>query len=349
MKNRNHIIFTSVIFITIVILGYGIHDLFVSSSDGLKYVDKKNDTDSTGSYSIVVSFVPIGSPGYVAGLQAGDTIISINGRTFVSQAEMNGKLLHRLGNGKLAIYRIKRNSKFKIIPVILKPRRARNNTIIMTMFTMLGLLLIAVFYLSFPVRSRYPIIVLIFYILILISYVYSYVSFEVPYKYIFLILAAPHAPALTILLGLYLLSAKAPLKLRIIPFLYTDMILIIWLAFYIIWVRDFNPQHYDTLMNAVKLTQLMMATMGIASAILIVAGIKKHLQEGAEHYIAYVSLSLLAGFLPYIILFALPVALGKREVISIDLTLVFIFIPLLSVTIYNNFFLNNRGRQPFEE
>ncbi len=346
MNIKRSLIFTVISTVFIIILFIGILDLFISSSDGIKYRDTGLRNELNPEYSIVIDFVPIDSPGYIAGLQTGDTIISVNGEVFCSYAEMNAKLLHRLGNGKLAIYRIKRNDKFKIIPVILSPRRARNQTIIMTMFTILGLMLLIIFFLTFPISSRFSLLIFTFYMLILVAYIYSYVSFEIPYKYVFLMISASFAPAVAILIGMFLLSPTLSLKIRLIPFLLSFASFAVWFFYYCLWINGFYAESYIRLMNMVKIVQLNIAVMGLTSVVMLISGVKKYLAEGKEHYIAYVSLFLISGFLPYIILYATPVALGKHEILSADLTLIFIFIPLLSITVYNNFFHDTKENMP---
>lgn len=346
MNIKYPLIFTVISTIFIFILFFGIIDLFISSSDGVKYRDTGLRNELNPEYSIVIDFVPIDSPGYIAGLQTGDTIISVNGETFSSYAELNSRMLHRLGNGKLAIYRIKRNEIFKIIPVILSPRRARHQTIIMTMFTVLALIFLIIFYLTFPKRSRFSLLIFIFYMLILVAYIYSYVSFEIPHKYIFLMISTSFAPAAAIFIGMFLISPNLSLKIRIIPFILSSISLAVWFFYYSLWINGFYTEDYISLMNMVKIVHINIAVMGLTAVVLLITGVKKYLAEGKEHYIAYVSLFLISGFLPNIILYATPVALGKHEILSADLTLIFIFIPLLSITIYNNFFHDTRKKGP---
>lgn len=336
MKNHNIIYFAAYI-ITAVIIMSGIFEIMHSTET---YIELKQHV-SEDKFTVCINYIPDSSPYYMTNIEIGDTIIAADNIPVSSLYQMKTETFYKKHANDFVMLQIRNNGDIKHIPFLLRPRKSMWEMLFLIFFSFASMTILLFFYITFKGEKRYALDMAICYFLITIAYVFSYVSFEKPLFYIFLIISASFSPAIPIYIGIKLLMKTKRIFLRIIPFIASLSICLIWLFAYMRLSIFCTPQNHQQLSMIIQLTQLLIGLMSIAAIIFIVSIAIKHIREKDEAYVPIALLAIITGYIPYLMLYALPVALGKHEIISIDLTLIFTLIPLLGIVIYNNFIYEN--------
>ena len=327
---KYNILFVIVTSIAVILLSAGLYDYMFCPEMKIKF--EENESKGT-----VVSFLPVDSKAYRSGIHQLDTIIAVNGQSFKNKYDMKSSIIYNMDIGDIAVLTILRNGDTKEIPVVLETRKKRNE-IVFSAFIVIVLLLSSVFfYITFPGRDRYGFWIYCFYILLNILYLYSYVSFEKPYLYIFLILSGSYAAAFPLLTSIKIIFKNQREYLLLIPLLLSSAVFIVWGIYYLRWAADFSNIRMEQLNYAIRWTQFILGIETLTGMAFLIYGIYLRIKRKAHQYMPFIILILFIGFIPYLVLYAFPVAVGMKEIISIDLSLLFAIIPLLAILIYNNF------------
>lgn len=337
MMKIHHIIYFAAYIITAVTVMSGILEIMHATET---YIELKQHV-SDDRFTVCINYIPDNSPSYTTNIEIGDTVIGADNIPVSSIYQMKTEVFYKKHANDIVILQIRNNGKIKHIPVLLRPRKSMWEMLFLIFFSFASMTILLFFYITFKGEKRYALDMSICYFLITIAYVFSYVSFEKPLLYVFLIMSASFSPAIPIYIGIKLLMRTKRIFLRIIPFIVSLVICIIWLYAYIRLSINYTAQHHQQLSMIIQLTQLLIGLMSIAAIIFIVSISIKHIRENYEVYVPIALLAIIAGYIPYLMLYALPVALGKHEIISVDLTLIFTLIPLLGIVIYNNFIYEN--------
>ncbi|MFO8061845.1 MAG: PDZ domain-containing protein [bacterium] len=327
---KYNILFVIVTSIAVILLFAGLYDYLFCPELQMKF--EENESKGT-----VVSFLPVDSKAYRSGIHILDTVIAVNGREFINKYDMKSNIIYDMNIGDIAVLTILRNGDTKDVPVVLETRKKRYE-IVFSAFIVIVLLLSSVFfYITFPGRDKYGFWIYCFYILLSILYLYTYVSFEKPYLYIFLIFSGSFAAGFPLFMGIKLIFRNTREKLILIPLLLSSAVFIVWSIYYLLWVGDFSHVRMEQLNYAIRWTQFILGIETLTGMALLIYGIYLRMRKKSHQYIPFIVFILFVGFIPYLVLYAFPVAVGMKEIISIDLSLLFAIVPLLAILIYNNF------------
>jgi len=329
MKRSSNLSLILISLPTIILSIIGIVNMSGMSSDKIECVQVQD--------KIIVSYVPLESSGYRAGIQIGDTVISVNDKSFKSLNEFRGEIVERIGAGKIAIYGVKRNNDILNLPLKMEFYYSRNFIFFLALLTFVFIFSSMIFYVTFPSESQSSLLVYIFYQMVTLINIYSLVSFNNIPLYLILIITSSFAPAAIIYFSQ---SLKREIKKVIVlfPAVFSFIIMLIWGFFYIRFALSLSQESVTILMNAVKIIQMLISIMIIYGIEEIIRSIYANIRESDKIYISYISSFLLLGYFPFIILYAIPVALGKKEILPVWMSISFSIIPLFGIIVFNNFF-----------
>ncbi|MGE3063374.1 MAG: PDZ domain-containing protein [bacterium] len=315
--------------VTITITSIGIANMFGLSSDKITY--------KTGIHESVVSFVAPDSPAYMANIQIDDTVKSISGRKFKSIMDMNKNIIERLETGSIAVYEILRDGETLFVPIQMTPKYSPNFMFLMTFILILFLFVTNVFYVTFPYRSQFTLLIYIFYQIITIIIVYSNTNYSVIPLYTVFILATSVAPTVVIYLAW---SLKKPVKKihRLLPILISAAVASGWFAGYLFFILSSTNTAFRILISIVKSVQFILSLMIILGIKELISSISINFKEKNRIFVSYILSFLIAGFTPFIVLYAIPFILGKKEILPVWFAVSFSAIPLLGIIMFNGFF-----------
>ncbi len=287
-----------------------------------------------------VRSIPLSSQAYKAGLEIGDTVALVNNSHYKNFYDLKKRLFYQKNINDTIVFTVINGNNTKIIPIILLQRNPIKRSLFMIFVVFFTFIVLLFFLYSFPNPNnrKFTFIIFVFYLLILLSYIYTYVSFEKPFLYSILIFAASFSPCFPILIFLNLLKKNnLSAKYSIIPLSFSSLIFILWCSFYIKWVIGFD---LISLNQFSIITQFAQGLIGIMILIGI-SGISfvtiSRIRKSHEIYVPIALLFIFLGFIPYLTLYALPLTFGLHEIISVDITLSFVILPLLGLVLYNKF------------
>ncbi len=338
MKKNNlyYAIIASLCFIFIVFVG--IKNNLITPNDGILYENSLNQKNEV----LVVKFVPIKSAGYNAGINIGDIILAVENTQVKNYHELRKNILYKKNIGEMVVYKVKRKDSIFNIPIILGSKRSFTKTTIMTEIVIISTILLLLFVFSLKEKNFYTYSIAIFYAIIIVIYIYSTVTFEKPHIYIYLILSSTFAPVIPLLIGIRLNKIKNTF-INILPIILSGIVFLFWFYLYYKWVRDLQKEDLIILFKWIKYFVAYIVIIGFIGLLSIVRFVFMGVKERENIKYIYASLLIFAGFLPYLVLYGIPVAIGKKEILSIDITLVFMYIPLIIFLVYN--FLNQRKNE----
>ena len=333
MKQNNLIIIIlSSIFILLIIPC--LFDLILTPDVNIVFSNiKVNDKNM-----MCVRSIPLTSQAYKAGLEIGDTVVLVNNNHYKNFYDLKKRLFYQKSINDTIVFTIINGKNVKVIPLVLSQRNPIKRSLFMIFIVFFTFIVLLFFLYTFPNNKKFAFIVFVFYLLILLSYIYTHVSFEKPFLYSILIFTASFAPCFPILMFLNLLKKSSlSKKYYIIPFSFSSLIFIFWSSFYIKWAIGFDSNclnQYSVILQFAQGLVGIMILVGISGiSFVIISKIKK----SHEMYVPIALLIIFLGFVPYLTLYALPLAFGLHEIISVDITLSFIILPLLGLVLYNRF------------
>ena len=315
--------------ITICLSVIGLVNVFKMSGDGVTY-------ERAGS-NVVVSYVPLNTAGYRAGLQIGDTLIDIGGRTYRSLYDLKRNIIEKIGAGKIALYNIKRDNRSLTIPVKLDFQYRRTFVSFLMILSFIFIFTSLVFYVTFPYPSITSLHIYIFYQLISMISVYSLVSFLTIPLYVVLILSSSFAPAIIIFFARSLEKNFGKREMAA-PFFLSSAIAVTWFAFYLYYALTITYESFSVFLTALRVIQVFISFMIIWGITETVRTIFGRVRESEKIYISYVLLFLFIGYIPFIMLYALPMIFVKREILPLWISTFLSIIPLFGIIIFNSFF-----------
>ncbi|MEO0288897.1 MAG: hypothetical protein ABIN00_04610 [candidate division WOR-3 bacterium] len=325
--NFNLFIVFSIIITIVISLGF--HNIFKLSSDGVIYEEKDDKT-------IEIVYIKPFSSGFFANLEVGDKIVAVNGRIPRSISDLKGNLIEKGGAGRVLIYTIARGKQILNIPVKLGYYYSRSFFVTEMIIVSLFLFLSFLFYISFEENSRESFYVFLFYSLVSVTHIFSLVSFITYQLYIFLIISASFLPAIIIHFSL-ILRKDLKREYIVITYLTSFFIFFMWLFSYLVFAFTLTKENLSNLMTTVKITQFLMGMMTLVGIFSMVFSIYSNIREKKFDLVTITSILFLLGFLPYIFLYAFPVAFGKKEILPVNLCISFSIIPLFSILVYKFF------------
>ncbi len=325
--------FFSIIIIAIILIIFGLLDISTTPESDIDF----NESTWADRSIVYVNFIPVTSQAYNSGLSIGDTIIAADNIDITSIYQMKRDVFYKKNVNDVIIITVRNFDTIKHIPLILIPRKNSKEVAFIIYIALLNIIVLVFFILTFPGKKKIIFDIFVFYIIVTIAYVYSYVSFERPLLYSILIFTASMASSIPFYMSLKMLLKRTHAFMRLIPLFIAFSIFLFWFFFYIRWATTFNPYYLADLHNVVKLSQLLISLLTLSSIISTSFAIFKRIQGKHETYFPIALMVIFSGFIPYLMLFALPVALGKHEILSVDITLIFTILPLLGLIIYNNF------------
>lgn len=290
---------------------------------------------------VTIDFIPIDSPCYETGIEMGDTVIAADNIPVKNIYQMKTDVFYKRHANDVVILKIRNNGESRHVPIVLTSRKTNWEMFLMIITAFVSMIILLFFFVTFRENQKYALDISICYFLLIIAYIFSFVSFEKPQVYIFLIICASFSPSIPIYIGIKLLTETKHILLRFIPFVISLFICLFWLFAYIRWAMTFDYLYLTQLTSSVKLTQLGIGMMTTIAIVFLVSVVIKKIKGKHESYVPLALLAIIAGYIPYMMLYALPVALGKHEIMSVDLTLLFTLIPLVGILIYNNFIYEN--------
>lgn len=325
--NLNLFILISIIITIVISLGF--YNIFNLSSDGVVYKEKDDRT-------IEVIFIKPFSSGFFSNLEVGDVIVSVNGKVPKSLSDLKGNLIEKCGAGKILIYTVARGKQILNIPVKLEYYYSRKFFIIEMVIVSLFLFLSFLFYILFEEYSKESFYIFIFYSMVSVAHIFSLVSFITYQLYIFLIISASFLPSVIIHFSL-ILRNNLKREYIIITYLTSSFLFLIWLFSYLVFAFTLTKQSLNNLMTIVKITQFIMGIMTLVGILSIVFSIYSNIRENNFDLVTITSILLLLGFLPYIFIYAFPVAFGKKEILPVNVCISFSIIHLFSILAYKIF------------
>jgi len=329
MNKSKYPIIIVISIITVIICFLGIYNIYISSDDGVTYID-------TGGI-VAVKYVDMDKPGYKANVQIGDTILSINDIVPRSLNDLKGNIIEKTRPNTLLFYKIKRSGSIHTIPVQITNRYSSTFVIYQVVFFLLYFITSLIFLLTFPAKNNFPLYVFLFYLCVAVTNIFTKVSFTNPYLYSILILSGSFCPFLMFLLVFFYKDNVVNFKRVFILALPSTAVFLLWLSFYLIWTNSMMPSELKHLTEVGKIANLSIALMFVFSLFVLLRSIYISLKENEKYHINYITIFLITGFIPYVILYALPMAMGKKEILSVEKTISFAIIPLLGIVIFNNF------------
>lgn len=329
----NFSLFITISVIIIVLNFLGFYNIYKLSSDGVTY---KENNDKT----IEIVYIKPFSPAFLSNLEVGDKIVALNGKIPKSLSDLKGNIIEKGGVDKVYIYTVTRDKKILNIPVKLGYYYSRNFFIFELIMVSFIFFLSFLFYLSFEENSKESFFVFLFYSILSVSHVFSLVSFITYPLYIFLIISASFLPALIIHFS-FILKKDYKKKYLIVTYLISFFIFLIWLVPYLNFALTLTKSNLNRLMTTVKITQFSLGFMTMVGVFLMVYSIYYNIKGKKFDLVTIISILFLLGFLPYIFLYAFPVAFGKKEVLPVNMCISFSAIPILSVLIYKTLIKSN--------
>lgn len=329
MKRRSNLYLILISLPAIILSIIGLVNMSGMSSDKIECEQVQN--------KIIVSYVPLESPGYRAGIQIGDTIISVNDKTFKSLNEFRGNIVEKIGAGRIAIYKIKRNDVILHLPLKMEFYYSRNFIFFLTLLTLIFIFSSLIFYVTFQAEFHSSLLVYIFYQLVTVINIYSMISFNNIPLYLILIIISSFAPAIIIYFSQSLKRDKNKM-IMLLPAIFSFIIILIWGFYYVRFALSLSQESLTILVSAVKIIQILLSIMIIYGIEEIIRSIYANTRESDKIYIFYISSVLILGYFPFIILYAIPVALGKTEILPVWMSISFSIIPLFVTIVFNNFF-----------
>jgi len=325
----NFSLFITISVIVIVVNSLGFYNIYKLSSDGINY--KEND-DKT----IEIVYVKPFSSGFFSNLEVGDKIVAINGKVPKSLSDLKGNIIEKAGVDKVYIYTITRDKKILNIPVKLGYYYSRNFFIFELIMVSIIFFLSFLFYLSFEENSKESFFVFLFYSLVTVTHIFSLVSFITYQLYIFLIISGSFLPALIIHFS-FILKKDYKKEYLIVTYLISFFIFTIWLVSYLNFALTLTKSNLNRLMTIVKISQFFFGLISMAGIFFMIYSIYSNIKEKKFDLVTITSILFLLGFLPYIFLYAFPVAFGKKEVLPVNLCISFSAVPILSILVYKTF------------
>jgi hypothetical protein len=126
--------------------------------------------------------------------------------------------------------------------------------------------------------------------------------------------------------------------IMLLPAIFSFIIILIWGFYYVRFALSLSQESLTILVSAVKIIQILLSIMIIYGIEEIIRSIYANIRESDKIYIFYISSVLILGYFPFIILYAIPVALGKTEILPVWMSISFSIIPLFVTIVFNNFF-----------
>jgi len=314
---------------TIILSVIGLVNLSLMSTDGIKY---KNQAGPS-----IVSFVPADSPGYDANIQINDTVLSINNRTFKSVLDMKRNTIEKAGEGRIAVYEISRNGKLLRIPVKMAKEYSGFEIFSLTTVAMIFVFSAIVFYVTFPFVSGLTFIIFAFYQIITLIMIYSNVNFLVKPLYAVLAAASSFAPSMIIYLS-QSLNKETNFIIRILPSAVSLCMFAVWIVSYWIFSSDPTFKNFTGFVTVLRIVQVFISAIIVIGIRELILSLSRKVKRHEKLYISYILTFLLMGFAPFIILYAVPMAIGRAEILSIWIAVSFSIIPLIGIIIFNSFF-----------
>ncbi len=331
---QNTVIIIILSFISVLLIIPGLFDLFLTPDINVAFRNIKTNEKNM----MYVCDIPITSQAYRAGLEIGDTVVSVNSNYYKNSYDLKKRLFYQKNINDTLIFTIVNNNIVKNIPLVLLRRNPLKRTLFMILTIFSTFIILLFFFYTFPGDKQFALIIFIFYLFVLILYTYTYVSFEKPFLYLILLFSASFSPCFPILVFFNLKRKnKLSAKYFIVPLSFSFAIFTLWSIFYVKWVVNFDTNNLDQFFEINQIVQgliVVMTLIGISGITLTIISKSK---KTYEKYIQIALLFIFSGFVPYITLYAFPAAFGLHEIASIDVVLSFIFLPLLGLVIYNKF------------
>ncbi|MDD3803194.1 MAG: hypothetical protein PHW02_02255 [bacterium] len=315
---------------TIVICVIGLLNMHSSSSDGIEY-----EFSDRGS---VVSYVPFASPGYNANIQINDTVVSINNIEFKSLFDMKRNMIEKTGAGKIAVYEIIRKNETFLIPVQMDYKYSRDYMFLMIFIPVLLFFVTTVFYVTFPYQSNTSLLLYILYQLITILFVYSNVNYLFIPFYSILILASSFSPAVILYIGQSMRRENSRLKVMA-PSVISFVISIVWFGGYLVFAKSPTQKSFEFFFSVLRLVQIAFIAFIAFGVKELLSVIISNIKRSHRIYISYVLSFLLIGFIPFVLLFAIPMAIGRREILPLWICVSFMAFPLMGLILFNRVLL----------
>ena len=286
---------------------------------------------------VVKGFAP-GNTVEKSGIKIGDVILSIGGIRLKDSAHYL-TVRESFRCGQIVEYGIKRNGDEKEVQVTLVGKTTRE-LIFFYLFATVSLLLATFVYFRKP-TDKVAKILCLFYLVLGLIFAFFNVPFSSGFLYSMLIFSASLIAALyvhfTFLLPIEKDFLKRHPKALWAFYLPSILIFILWETTYIIYLQNTDLIHYNYVMLFNRTAQswivicLLFGIINIIHTYLIGSPIVKR-------QLKWVLLGSVVGYAPYIFLFAVPIIIGKRELLSFDwATLPSLLVPIsfvLAITKY---------------
>ena len=331
---QNHLIIIILSSIFILLIIPCLFDLILTPDVNVVFRDIKVNEKNM----LCICDIPLTSQAYKAGLEIGDTVELINNTHYKNFYDLKKRLFYQKSINDTIVFTVINGNNIKTIPIVLLQRNPIKRSLFMIFVVFFTFIVLLFFLHTFPNNRKFAFIVFVFYLFILLSYIYAYVSFEKPLLYSILIFAASFSPCFPILMSLNLLKTNnLSRKHYIIPFSFSSLIFVLWCGSYIKWAIGFDSNSLNQYSVITQFAQGLVGIMILIGISGISFAIISRIRKSHEIYVPIALLLIFLGFIPYLTLYALPLAFGLHEIVSIDITLSFIILPLLGLVLYNKF------------